>query len=288
MQSLFALNALLCLSLTTAATAQCWITNPSNGHAYRLTKIGTWNQAQAEAKSWGANLATVRSATENAWLVKAFKPAAGSNWLWIGLTDEAKEGSFAWASGEKVGYTNWCSGEPNNANGGEDYVHFNNAGGCWNDAVTRGQMRGIMERTKTTTKASFTVFGRGCGSSASTPTLSSSVTPRSGCTFSVRLSNLTPGTVGVLALGNSSTTWSGVALPMNLKGMGMPGCLLYVSYDFLVPINTGGGSIHWKTIVPPDPKLLGIPFHVQAWFLDRKANPLGVGVTNAGSGVIGF
>jgi Lectin C-type domain len=280
--------ALLGITLASPAGAQSWVINPSNGHAYSLSKIGTWKQGQAEAKSWGANLATVRSKAENDWLVKTFKPASASNWLWIGFNDEAKEGSWVWVSGEKVGYTNWCKGEPNNANGGEDYAHMNDATGCWNDVITAAQMRGIMERTTAPPKASFTAFGSGCGSSTKTPTLSSSMVPILGKPFSVKLSNLTPGTVGVLILGNSTKTWNGTALPLDLKGIGMTGCRLYVSYDFLVAFNTGSGSFAWNATVPSDPQLLGIPFHAQAWNLDPKANFLGVGMSNAGSGKIGF
>jgi len=44
--------------------------------------------------------------------------------LWIGFTDQASEGTWEWISGEAVTYTNWASGEPNDANG-EDYAVMN-------------------------------------------------------------------------------------------------------------------------------------------------------------------
>jgi hypothetical protein len=37
-----------------------------------------------------------------------------ANEAWIGLTDQNVEGTFEWANGESVGYTNWTTYEPNN------------------------------------------------------------------------------------------------------------------------------------------------------------------------------
>ena len=49
------------------------------------------------------------------------------------------EGTFEWANGEAVVYTNWNTGEPNNSGSGEDYVELL-TNGYWNDhtsTVTR-------------------------------------------------------------------------------------------------------------------------------------------------------
>jgi len=89
-----------------------------NGKFYLLSNAGTWTQAQAQAVSLGGNLVTVNDAAENEFLVNTF---GGTERLWIGLTDEVTEGTFKWANGEAVTYTNWNPGEPNNFNN-EDYV----------------------------------------------------------------------------------------------------------------------------------------------------------------------
>jgi hypothetical protein len=39
--------------------------------------------------------------------------AAGNNFVWIGLTDSAEEGSFVWSDDEPLEYSNWYPGDPN-------------------------------------------------------------------------------------------------------------------------------------------------------------------------------
>ena len=79
-----------------------------------------------EAASLGGNLVTVNSAAENAFLVNTFALGSYSgDPIRIGFTDQAVEGTFAWASGEPTTYTNWAGGEPNDAGGNEDYATLN-------------------------------------------------------------------------------------------------------------------------------------------------------------------
>lgn len=112
------------------------------GHYYEYINTQlTWTQARAAALSssysgMSGYLATVTSSGEN-----SFLSTLGSS-AWIGLTDEAVEGSFIWADGPEAGqapiFTSWNPGEPNNA-GNEDYTDFQN--GNWNDlpsSSTRG------------------------------------------------------------------------------------------------------------------------------------------------------
>jgi len=142
-----------------------WVTNPSNGHQYRLTDGSYWGvsdtslsrtrpdwwDAEEEAVNCGGHLATVRNAPENSWLVTAF----GGQSHWIGFTDWGTEGSFRWISGEPVTFTSWDGGQPDNGGpAGEDATHLNHLGhpGAWNDLgigptdLHPSPYRGIIER----------------------------------------------------------------------------------------------------------------------------------------------
>ena len=120
-----------------------WEVNPGNVRYYRTIDGPSWKDVQAAALSLGANLVTIRSASENDWLVRTF----GNVTRWIGFTDEAAEGSWNWISGAPVTYTNWRPGEPNNV-GDEDFAAINfGAAGGWNDVklTDTGPKSGIIE-----------------------------------------------------------------------------------------------------------------------------------------------
>ncbi|MDZ4772389.1 MAG: C-type lectin domain-containing protein [Planctomycetota bacterium] len=110
--------------------------NPNNGRTYHLLQAGTWTSAEATAIALGGHLTTVNDATENAWIVSTWQfYQATAHDLWIGFNDAALEGSFVWADGTPVGYTNWDAGEPNNGLTGEDYTNIrrDSLTGNWND-----------------------------------------------------------------------------------------------------------------------------------------------------------
>lgn len=126
-------------------------TNPDTGNKYLLTEnASTWTGAQQQAVNAGGNLVTINDAAEQNWLSSVFGSLGP---LWIGLTDVANEGSFEWASGQALTYTNWIPGEPNNStNGGgspegENYVAM--YGSKWNDLPNAGPgfsaTKGIIE-----------------------------------------------------------------------------------------------------------------------------------------------
>ena len=90
------------------------------GHSsYLLTSPGlTWEQAQAEAESYGGNLVTINDAAEQQWL----QSTLGNQWFWTGLNDAGTDGNWQWASGEAVTYTDWALFHPG---GVGDYVMMN-------------------------------------------------------------------------------------------------------------------------------------------------------------------
>ena len=100
-----------------------------NDHYYLPTLACTWSEAESLAVQLGGHLAGVTSAEEQGFLTSTF----GESLIWIGLTDEAVEGTWVWSSGEPVTYTNWAGGQPS-GNTGQDYAQMNWGGtGLWDD-----------------------------------------------------------------------------------------------------------------------------------------------------------
>ena len=96
-----------------------------------------WLDAVLTCQQQGAYLATFHSQVENRWVYEYFrsKGQTGSS-IWIGLNDISKEGNYQWidGSGGIASYSNWISGEPNNANGAQNcMVLWSGYQGKWGD-----------------------------------------------------------------------------------------------------------------------------------------------------------
>lgn len=161
-----ALACLLCSTASWAVPIQ-WTTGAgANGHWYDFvipTAAITATEAETAAESsvhqgQSGYLATITSAEEQAFL-NTLWPGSGSvvgqfsgfSYFLIGASDRDSEGNFAWIGGPEdgnaVGYSNWSSGEPNDANG-EDYVVAwwqDSALGLWNDVPETGVSAYVVE-----------------------------------------------------------------------------------------------------------------------------------------------
>ena len=83
------------------------------GEVYMFCETAqTWSADRTSCLAYGYELATANDAAENIWMVDEAYTRYAGKW-WIGLSDQASEGSWVWASGAAVTYTNWSSGEPN-------------------------------------------------------------------------------------------------------------------------------------------------------------------------------
>ncbi|XP_056109197.1 ladderlectin-like [Rhinichthys klamathensis goyatoka] len=89
-------------------------------------------------QSLGANLASVRNKLENKFLLSLLP--SPSTRTWIGAHDAVQEGQWLWSDGTVFLYTNWWTGEPNNAGvpdnyqGAEDCLEINfSSDRSWND-----------------------------------------------------------------------------------------------------------------------------------------------------------
>ena len=133
-----------------------------NGSRYLVTDTAmTWSNAQAYAESIGGYLVTINDASEEQWLKQTF---GTTQELWIGLSDKETEGTFKWASGEAVEYTNWVPNEPNNGGGNSDYVrmNFGNRDSGWGDYYHSKYLPGIIEiKLPTTASGNDHLIGNG-------------------------------------------------------------------------------------------------------------------------------
>ena len=132
-----------------------------NGHYYKFYNSGlTWAAAKKFCEDQGGYLAVISSAEENAAISQFLNTMIenGSsentssqnsikNCYWIGIYRDDIEGDWKSVTSEAVEYTNWSSGEPNNQDGKELYVHLygkkdqsniENGIGEWNDASING------------------------------------------------------------------------------------------------------------------------------------------------------
>jgi hypothetical protein len=83
-----------------------------DGRAYQFCTTGlTWTSAEAACEGYGYTLVTIDDDAENTWIIDTAYSTAAGKW-WIGYTDDAVEGTWAWASGDTAAYENWGSGEP--------------------------------------------------------------------------------------------------------------------------------------------------------------------------------
>jgi hypothetical protein len=98
----------------------------------------------------GGYLVTITSAGENNFVFNTWPSG------WIGLTDEVNEGTWRWVTGETYSYSNWNSGEPNNA-GNEDYVQFV-SNGKWNDLPNNVSLPYVLEFNYIVTTSSWTLY----------------------------------------------------------------------------------------------------------------------------------
>ena len=92
----------------------------------------TWHDAKnyCETLKYGhlhqAHLIEIYDSTQQNFLKgRLLEISQNSETWWIGLTDSENEGTWKWAhSGNIATYTAWGNGEPNDLNGGQDFVYL--------------------------------------------------------------------------------------------------------------------------------------------------------------------
>lgn len=118
--------------------------NHAGSNYYISQSTSNWFDAFYSTYNTGGWLTTLTDSTENA-TVSAW---VGAQSAWLGFTDTLVENSFVWVNGEPTSYTNWGTGEPNNA-GNEDCGQLR-PDGFWNDnRCNTGIMRHVIETSDT-------------------------------------------------------------------------------------------------------------------------------------------
>lgn len=107
-----------------------------NGHYYELyDDVLSWKDAKAYCESLGGHLVTITSQAENNFVQTLTSNGAQTNY-YIGGTDEEKEGTWKWVTGEAFSYINLGDGEPSATEyEKEDYLFIGKADGKWRDIV---------------------------------------------------------------------------------------------------------------------------------------------------------
>ncbi len=121
-----------------------WIVNPANGHAYKRIYCNNIADAMDQATAENAYLVSINDQAEDEWLQGVFERET----FWIGLSDTAEEGKWAWHSGEPVTYTNWREHDQDTGNTEmKDYVIMSGFGSPkWEPSAPEGGRASFTKR----------------------------------------------------------------------------------------------------------------------------------------------
>jgi len=107
------------------------------GHAYKFfQEVMTWHEAKSRCEQMGGHLPIVTSTAEDAFLMQLAKKGIaqpGNHGVWLGGTDEHKEGDWRWIDGKAFEFKEWGPRQPNNKGNKEHFLMLYLPGGNWSD-----------------------------------------------------------------------------------------------------------------------------------------------------------
>ena len=108
------------------------------GHSYKFFReVMSWHEAKRRCEGMGGHLATIEDSAENEFigdLAKQSLPEIGNrDGVWLGGTDELREGRWVWIDGTEMRFQRWGAGQPNNKPNAEHYMVFLLNGHTWSE-----------------------------------------------------------------------------------------------------------------------------------------------------------
>jgi hypothetical protein len=125
---------------TPTATPDRRILNPANQHLYLyVKKQKTWHAARDYCATLGGHLVTIQAPSENKFVYDLAVWGNTDFGTWLGGTDEEKEGSWKWVTGEDWRYHSWdrdndVQTEPDNKDAESDYLRFDGWDKDWHSS----------------------------------------------------------------------------------------------------------------------------------------------------------
>lgn len=114
-----------------------------NKHTYAMYDVETnWKDAKAACEMLGGHLVVITDTKENSVVVELAKTGTMEKGYLFGATDEEKEGTWKWVTGESFSYNSWGSSEP--SGGSEHYLEYYLPKSYWNDTTISSTGRGFI------------------------------------------------------------------------------------------------------------------------------------------------
>jgi hypothetical protein len=129
---------------STTTTTKPVVTPSKSEVKYQVFNEGlTWEDAKSYCESLGGHLAVITSESEQAEVLKAINAQSSSKpFYWLGAS-RGDDGNFSWVTGEKLSYTSWEKGKPDNYGGREHYMILMKDNGKWDDNELTGWANNI-------------------------------------------------------------------------------------------------------------------------------------------------